>query len=114
MDITHDFISANKDTPSDISLAQLHQEACVTLLSHKTGPDFRTGHVAETSTPTALCICIINVFREACSNSLDQDFQMITGKCSNILFCLLLKIHEEPERGQLLSVSLKYFFFLNL
>lgn len=39
--------------------------------------------------------------------NLTKNFQLIMGKCSNILFYLLWKTHEKSERRQLLSISLK-------
>lgn len=89
-------------------LAQDHHESRVALPSHETGPGLRTGHKAKPF-PSGHPASTLWISPE--KPAADQALSTDNRKYSNILFCLLLKIHKKPKKGQLFFISLKWCSF---
>ena len=83
----------------------------VSLLSHETGPDLRTGHTSETFTLKALWIYIINIFRDICSDKLDQALSTDYGKVFKYSFLFALKNTWKVWEGAAIVCLFEIMFF---
>lgn len=90
------------ETPNEQFSGPASSPGLCCSLSHKTGPDSGTGHMAKLFTPTSLCLHMINRFRETCSQGLDQALPTDYSQMFQYSFLFALK-----NTCHVLSVSVK-------